>query len=220
MSGASGRLALLLSGRGSNLGAFLRAQAAGELQGSVEVVISNRPEAAGLKIAQDAGIATAVVDHTQYETREAFDEVLAQKIDGFKPDVVVLAGFMRILTATFVDRFRGQLINIHPSLLPKYRGLNTHQRALDAGEREGGATVHFVTADLDEGPGILQTPVPIVPGDTAASLASRVLPFEHKLYPHAANLLLTGQVSLKAQGAVWGDEILPPGGRLWRPNSC
>ena len=121
---------------------------------------------------------------------------------------------------SFVDRFRGQLINIHPSLLPKYRGLNTHQRALDAGEREGGATVHFVTADLDEGPGILQTPVPIVPGDTAASLASRVLPFEHKLYPHAANLLLTGQVSLKAQGAVWGDEILPPGGRLWRPNSC
>ena len=133
MKGGAGRLALLLSGRGSNLGAFLRAQQAGELQGSVEVVISNRPEAAGLKIAQDAGIATAVVDHTLYESREAFDEVLAEKISGFKPDVIVLAGFMRILTTNFVDRFRGQLINIHPSLLPKYRGLNTHQRALDAG---------------------------------------------------------------------------------------
>ena len=218
MKGGAGRLALLLSGRGSNLGAFLRAQQAGELQGSVEVVISNRPEAAGLKIAQDAGIATAVVDHTLYESREAFDEVLAEKIYEFKPNVIVLAGFMRILTGNFVDRFRGQLINIHPSLLPKYRGLNTHQRALDAGEQESGATVHFVTPGLDEGPGILQTPVPIEHGDTAASLASRVLPFEHKLYPYAANLLLTGEVSLNAQGVMWGDEILPPGGKLWRPS--
>ncbi|MDG1065078.1 MAG: phosphoribosylglycinamide formyltransferase [Luminiphilus sp.] len=218
MSKGSGRLALLLSGRGSNLGAFLRAQQTGQLQGSVEAVISNRPDAAGLKIARDAGIATATVDHTLYESREAFDEVLAQKIDGFEPDVIVLAGFMRILTANFVDRFRGRLINIHPSLLPKYRGLNTHQRALDAGECEGGATVHFVTADLDEGPGILQTPVPIEDGDTAASLANRVLPFEHQLYPHAANLVLTGQVSLSKRGAVWNDEILPPGGQIWKPN--
>ena len=218
MKEGSGRLALLLSGRGSNLGAFLRAQQAGELKGSVEVVISNRPEAAGLRIAQDAGIATAVVDHTLYESREAFDQVLAEKVAQFKPDVIVLAGFMRILTAHFVNRFRGQLINIHPSLLPKYRGLNTHQRALDAGEHESGATVHFVTPGLDEGPGILQTPVPIEQGDTTATLASRVLPFEHKLYPYAANLVLTGQVSLKAQGVVWGDEILPAGGRLWRPN--
>ncbi|MDG0993090.1 MAG: phosphoribosylglycinamide formyltransferase [Luminiphilus sp.] len=218
MKEGSGRLALLLSGRGSNLGAFLRAQQAGELRGSVEVVISNRPEAAGLRIAQDAGIATAVVDHTLYESREAFDQVLAEKVAQFKPDVIVLAGFMRILTTHFVNRFRGQLINIHPSLLPKYRGLNTHQRALDAGEHESGATVHFVTPGLDEGPGILQTPVPIEQGDTAATLASRVLPFEHKLYPYAANLVLTGQVSLKAQGVVWGDEILPAGGRLWRPN--
>ena len=218
MKGGAGRLALLLSGRGSNLGAFLRAQQAGELQGSVEVVISNRPEAAGLKIAQDAGIATAVVDHTLYESREAFDAVLAEKISEFKPDVIVLAGFMRILTTNFVDRFRGQLINIHPSLLPKYRGLNTHQRALDAGEREGGATVHFVTADLDEGPGILQTPVSIEEGDTAVTLASSVLPFEHQLYPHAANLVLTCQVSLSKHGAVWNDEILPPGGKIWRPN--
>jgi phosphoribosylglycinamide formyltransferase-1 len=218
MKEGSGRLALLLSGRGSNLGAFLRAQQAGELKGSVEVVISNRPEAAGLRIAQDAGIATAVVDHTLYESREAFDQVLAEKVAQFKPDVIVLAGFMRILTTHFVNRFRGQLINIHPSLLPKYRGLNTHQRALDAGEHESGATVHFVTPGLDEGPGILQTPVPIEQGDTATTLASRVLPFEHKLYPYAANLVLTGQVSLKAQGVVWGDEILPAGGRLWRPN--
>jgi phosphoribosylglycinamide formyltransferase-1 len=218
MKEGSGRLALLLSGRGSNLGAFLRAQQAGELKGSVEVVFSNRPEAAGLRIAQDAGIATAVVDHTLYESREAFDQVLAEKVAQFKPDVIVLAGFMRILTTHFVNRFRGQLINIHPSLLPKYRGLNTHQRALDAGEHESGATVHFVTPGLDEGPGILQTPVPIEQGDTAATLASRVLPFEHKLYPYAANLVLTGQVSLKAQGVVWGDEILPAGGRLWRPN--
>ena len=218
MKEGSGRLALLLSGRGSNLGAFLRAQQAGELKGSVEVVIRNRPEAAGLRIAQDAGIATAVVDHTLYESREAFDQVLAEKVAQFKPDVIVLAGFMRILTPHFVNRFRGQLINIHPSLLPKYRGLNTHQRALDAGEHESGATVHFVTPGLDEGPGILQTPVPIEQGDTAATLASRVLPFEHKLYPYAANLVLTGQVSLKAQGVVWGDEIPPAGGRLWRPN--
>jgi phosphoribosylglycinamide formyltransferase-1 len=218
MKEGSGRLALLLSGRGSNLGAFLRAQQAGELKGSVEVVISNRPEAAGLRIAQDAGIATAVVDHTLYESREAFDQVLAEKVAQFKPDVIVLAGFMRILTTHFVNRFRGQLINIHPSLLPKYRGLNTHQRALDAGEHESGATVHFVTPGLDEGPGILQTPVPIEQGDTATTLASRVLLFEHKLYPYAANLVLTGQVSLKAQGVVWGDEILPAGGRLWRPN--
>ena len=218
MTKESGRLALLLSGRGSNLGAFLRAQHSGELEGSVEVVISNRPEAAGLKIAQDAGISTEVVDHTLYASREAFDQVLAQKIDEFKPDVIVLAGFMRILTAGFVDRFRGKLINIHPSLLPKYRGLNTHQRALDAGEREGGATVHFVTADLDEGPGILQTPVSIEDGDTAATLASRVLPFEHRLYPYAANLVLTGQVSLGERSALWHGETLPPGGKLWRPS--
>lgn len=218
MRHAAGRLTVLLSGRGSNLQAFLRAQEAGELAGSINAVISNRPAAPGLGIAQQAGIATAVVDHTRYKHRESFDAELAQTIDRFSPDVVVLAGFMRILTGSFVDKFRGRLINIHPSLLPKYRGLNTHQRAIDAGDREAGATVHFVTVDLDCGPGVLQARVPIHPGDSAETLAARVLTVEHRLYPSAANLVMTGRAVLGDGIARLDNTVLPPGGKEWLPD--
>lgn len=217
MRDATGRLTVLISGRGSNLRAFLQAQQSGELDGEINAVISNRPQAPGLEIAREAGIATEVLDHTLFETREAFDEQLAQIVHNYSPDVVVLAGFMRILTPAFVAAFRGRLINIHPSLLPKYRGLNTHQRAIDAGEREAGATVHFVTADLDCGPGILQARVPVVAGDSAESLAARVLPVEHQLYPRAANLVLTGRAVLGHDSARLDDRVLLPGGEQWQP---
>lgn len=217
MTSATGRLTLLLSGRGSNLQAFLNAQDAGELEGNITAVISNRPGARGLEIARRAGIATEVVDHTLFASRDDFDLKLAETIDQCAPDVVVLAGFMRILTGPFVDKFRGRLINIHPSLLPKYRGLNTHQRAIDAGEREAGATVHFVTPDLDEGPGILQARVPIQASDNAETLAARVLPVEHKLYPRAANLVLSGRAILGDGVALLDHHVLPPGGEEWTP---
>lgn len=218
MTAPSRRLVLLISGRGSNLKAFIEAQGAGRLAGQIVGVISNRPAAPGLHFAKEAGIATTVVDHTQFPNRETFDQELAGAITAFRADVVVLAGFMRILTPAFVATFYGQLVNIHPSLLPKYPGLNTHQRAIEAGDPEAGATVHFVTADLDGGPGILHTRVAIQPEDNADTLAARILPLEHQLYPEAVNRILTGQVELK-EGQAWqGTEPLPEGGALWTPH--
>lgn len=184
------RLVILISGRGSNMQSIIRAIDAGELSAEIAAVISNRPDAAGLQTAQAAGISTQSINHREFDSREAFDQQLASVIDSYQPDFVVLAGFMRILTPAFVQHFAGKLINIHPSLLPKFKGLHTHQRAIEAGEQEHGASVHFVTAELDDGPVILQARVPVMTDDTPESLAARVLVEEHKLYPDAIKLLI------------------------------
>ena len=184
------RLVILISGRGSNMQSIIRAIDAGELNAEIVAVISNRPDAAGLQTAAAAGIDTQLINHRDFDSREAFDIELARTIDQYQPDFVILAGFMRILTAEFVRHFAGKLINIHPSLLPKFKGLHTHQRAIEAGEQEHGASVHFVTAELDDGPVILQAKVPILADDTPESLAARVLIEEHKLYPDAIKLLI------------------------------
>lgn len=191
------RIVILISGRGSNMEAIVQACAAEGWPAQVAAVISNRPDAAGLKYAAARGIATAVVDHKAHATREAFDDALARAIDAHAPDVVVLAGFMRILTAGFVQRYQGRLLNIHPSLLPAFPGLHTHQRALDAGCKLAGATVHFVTPELDHGPIVLQAVVPVLPGDTEASLSQRVLALEHQVYPRAVRWLVSGELDLR-----------------------
>ncbi len=209
------RIAVLLSGRGSNFQSLLNASAAGLLGGNIDLVISNRPGAGGLNIAHDAGIETALIDHQNYPTREAFDRDLAGVLDSRSPDLVVLAGFMRILTADFVERFAGRLLNIHPSLLPLYAGLNTHQRALDNGDTHAGATVHYVTGELDGGPPVLQARVPIEPGDDARTLAARVLAVEHQIYPVAVNWHMTGRLTL-IDGTLRKDDVaLPATGHLW-----
>ena len=184
------KLVILISGRGSNMVSILDAIMANRLNADIVAVISNRPDAAGLSAAAAQGIVTDVVDHTEFDSRDTFDRALANTIDRFKPDLVILAGFMRILTPDFVAHFNGKLINIHPSLLPKFKGLNTHQRALEAKEAEHGATVHFVTAELDDGPIVLQARVPVLADDDATTLAKRVLAQEHQLYPNAIKKII------------------------------
>ena len=191
-------IVILISGRGSNMEAIVRACAAESWPARIAAVISNRADAAGLGFAQANGIATAVVDHTGFASREAFDAQLAERVDAFRPDVVALAGFMRILTPGFVQRYEGRLVNIHPSLLPMFPGLHTHRRAIDAGCKVAGASVHFVTADLDHGPIIGQAVVPVRPGDTEQSLAARVLAQEHVLYPRAIRWLVEGALEVRA----------------------
>lgn len=187
-------IVILISGSGSNMAAIVRAAQRDNWRGlhgaQVAAVISNRPDAGGLAIAREAGIATEVVEHRKFESREAFDADLARVIDGHQPSLVVLAGFMRILTPDFVSKYEGRLINIHPSLLPAFPGLHTHQRALDAGCKFAGATVHQVTHELDFGPILEQAVVPVLPGDTAETLAARVLTQEHIIYPRAVAALL------------------------------
>ena len=187
-------IVILISGTGSNMAAIVRAAArenwAGRLDARVACVISNKAGAGGLAFAAKEGIATAVVDHKAHPTREAFDAELASVIDRHQPALVVLAGFMRILTPGFVQHFDGRLVNIHPSLLPAFPGLHTHQRALDAGCQFVGATVHRVTAELDLGPILAQAAVPVLPGDDADALAARVLTQEHRIYPEAVAKLL------------------------------
>lgn len=187
------RLVILISGRGSNMRSILEAAKSGSLDINISAVISNRPDAAGLAFAAEEGIDTAVIDHKEFDSREQFDKALATEIDKYQPDYVILAGFMRILTEGFVSHFAGRLINIHPSLLPKFKGLHTHQRAIDAGETEHGASVHFVTAELDDGPVILQAKVPVLADDDADTLAARVLEQEHLLYPAAIQKLVSQQ---------------------------
>lgn len=187
-------IVILISGGGSNMAAIVRASQQerwhSALGARVAAVVSNKANAGGLQFAQDQGIDTAVVDHTAYASRETFDAALMQSIDVHAPTLVVLAGFMRILTPGFVAHYSGRLINIHPSLLPAFAGLHTHQRAIDAGCRFAGCSVHMVTADLDAGPVLEQGLVPILPGDTAEQLAARVLVQEHHIYPKAVRALL------------------------------
>jgi len=187
------RLVVLISGGGSNLQAFIDAAADPAYPCEVVAVISNRAGVFGLERAARADIPAEVLDHTAFASRDAFDTALADRIDAHAPDLVILAGFMRILTPGFVARYDGRLLNIHPSLLPKYPGLHTHQRAIDAGDAEAGATVHLVTEELDGGPVILQARVPVLPGDTADTLAARVLVEEHRIYPEAARLVTLGR---------------------------
>lgn len=192
-------IVILISGRGSNMEAIVRAAIPGA---RIASVISNRAEAGGLAFAAAHGIATAVVDHKAYPDREAFDAALAEAIDAHRPDLVVLAGFMRVLTEGFVRRYEGRLINIHPSLLPAFPGLHTHRRALETGVRVHGATVHFVTCDLDCGPIVAQSVVPVLADDDEASLAARVLAREHRIYPQAVRWFVEGRLSIDAGGRV------------------
>jgi phosphoribosylglycinamide formyltransferase 1 len=189
-------IVILISGRGSNMEAMLQAEAAGRLPVRIAAVISNRGDARGLATAAAAGIPTRVVDHKEYAGREAFDAALADCIDSFAPDLAVLAGFLRILGEAFVRRYEGRLLNIHPSLLPSFPGLHTHERALDAGVRIHGCTVHFVTPALDHGPIVAQAAVPVYPGDDAECLAARVLAEEHRVYPQAVRWFAEGRLQL------------------------
>jgi phosphoribosylglycinamide formyltransferase 1 len=191
-------IVILISGRGSNMQAIVRACADEAWDARVAAVISNKADAQGLVYAAEQGIATAVVDHRTFASRDAFDAELAHVVDGFKPDALALAGFMRILTPQFVQHFEGRMVNVHPSLLPAFTGLHTHQRAIDTGCKLAGATVHFVTAELDHGPIIAQAVVPVLPGDTADSLSARVLVQEHRIYPRAVGWLVQGQLRVVA----------------------
>lgn len=210
------RLGILISGRGSNLQRFIDACADGSLPARIGIVISNNPEAAGLRRATRAGIEATCINHRAFESREAFDQALVDELRHHEVDLVILAGFMRILTPVLIEPYLGKLLNIHPSLLPKYPGLNTHQRALDAGDKEAGVTVHFVTQELDGGPPVLQARVPIQPGDSATTLAERVAVMEHIIYPLAARWLLAGRLVLAGRGALLDGQPVPASGVPYR----
>lgn len=199
------RVAILISGSGTNLQAFIDAISQGTLTVEIAVVLSNRPDAYGLTRARDANIPTECVQNENYPDRAAFDEAIATTLERYKPDLLILAGFMRILTSVFVKRFEGRILNIHPALLPNFRGLNTHQRAIDAGEKWHGSTVHFVTEELDAGPMILQGRVPVLCDDTESLLSARVQALEHKIYPEAAALFASGRLEFR-NGESWLDD--------------
>jgi phosphoribosylglycinamide formyltransferase-1 len=190
-------IVILISGRGSNMEAVVRACQVEKWPARIAAVVSNKADAKGLEFAKAQGIPTVVVPNKDYPTREAFDAALRQVVDGFAPDLVVLAGFMRILTTPFVEHYAGRMVNIHPSLLPAFPGLATHRQALDAGVLEHGATVHFVTAELDHGPAIAQARIHVTPGDTEDSLAARLLVEEHKLYPYAIRLFVEDRLRIE-----------------------
>lgn len=196
------RIAVLISGRGSNLQAIAEACTREAWPADIVAVIASRPDAGGLAWAAGRGLHTVALDHRNYADRAAFDAALADAVDAAQPDLVVLAGFMRILTEGFVLRYEGRLVNIHPSLLPAFPGLRTHRQALEAGVKLAGATVHLVTARLDHGPIVAQAAVAVLPGDDEAALAARVLAAEHRLYPLALRWLVNGRVSVDAQGRV------------------
>ena len=207
---------VLLSGTGSNLQALIDSTRTGDSPVRIAAVISNRSDAYGLQRARDAGIDTRALDHKAFEGREAFDSALIELIDAFNPKLVVLAGFMRILSADFVRHYEGRLLNIHPSLLPKYKGMHTHQRALDAGDREHGCSVHFVTEELDGGPLVVQAVVPVESGDSAQTLAQRVHTQEHRIYPLAVRWFAEGRLILGDQGALLDGQLLAASGHLIR----
>ncbi|NVZ26990.1 phosphoribosylglycinamide formyltransferase [Pseudomonas gingeri] len=207
---------VLLSGTGSNLQALIDDVRTGGNPARIAAVISNRADAYGLQRARDAGIDTRSLDHKAFEGREAFDAALIELIDAFNPQLVVLAGFMRILSANFVRHYQGRLLNIHPSLLPKYKGLHTHQRALDAGDAEHGCSVHFVTEELDGGPLVVQAVVTVESDDSAQSLAQRVHTQEHRIYPLAVRWFAEGRLSLGDRGALLDGQLLAASGHSIR----
>ncbi len=184
------KLAVLISGRGSNLQSIIDACAAPDFPAEIEIVISNRPDAFGIERAKNAGLKTAILDHKNFATREAFEDALQDILTAQPIDLVCLAGFMRVLTSTFVNKWTGRMINIHPSLLPKFKGLHTHERAIEAGENESGCTLHYVTPDMDDGPIILQRKVSIAKDETPDSLAAKILREEHIAYPDAIRAVI------------------------------
>jgi len=196
--------AVLISGSGTNLQAFIDQVKAGELDLDLSVVVSNKPDAAGLERARNAGIPVECIPHRDFPSREAFDSMLMATLDRYAPDVIILAGFMRILTPAFIRHFAGRIFNIHPSLLPKYPGLDTHQRAIEAGDGWAGSTVHFATEQLDGGPRVIQGRVRVLPDDTAQTLAARVLEVEHRIYPRAVALFAAGRLEYR-NGSAWLD---------------
>ena len=212
----SSRIVVLISGGGTNLQAIIDACELADYPGSVVGVVSNKSDAYGLTRAKNAAIDTVTLSHKDFESRESYDEALITKVDQFAPDVIVLAGFMRILTPGFVQHYQGKLLNIHPSLLPKYQGLNTHQRAIDAGDKEHGVSVHFVTEELDGGPVILQAKVPVFEGDTSDDLAARVHEQEHRIYPLVVKWLCEKRLNMETKGeneyAILDNEVLSPSG--------
>lgn len=211
----SKRLVILISGSGSNLQAFIDATRSGALDADIACVISNKPGVFGLERAAKAGIPTVVLPHRDFSSREEYDSALLAEVLKHTPDLVILAGFMRILTAEFVTPLYGKLMNIHPSLLPKYPGLHTHQRALDNGDSEAGVTVHFVSAELDGGPAIIQARVPVLPGDDADTLGKRVLEKEHIIYPLAARWFCEGRLACDENHALFDGQVLPHSGRSY-----
>ena len=198
------KTAVLISGSGTNLQAFIDRVGRGALDLELSVVFSNNPDAFGLERARNAGIPTACIEHGDFADRDSFDHAVAAKLDKWQPDLLVLAGFMRILSAAFVTHYAGKILNIHPALLPAYPGLNTHQRVLDAGDTWHGSTVHFVTEELDGGPRILQGRLPVDAGETAEQLATRVQAVEHQIYPEAAGWVGEGRVEFR-DGKTWID---------------
>jgi len=193
------RVAVLISGRGSNMTALIEAAKADDYPAEIVLVVSNRPDASGIARAREAGIATAIVDHTSFgEDRAAFEGALDAELRAHRIDLVCLAGFMRLLTPSFVTRWSGRLLNIHPALLPQFKGLHTHRRAIEAGVKRHGATVHFVVPEMDSGPIVVQEAVPVLEGDTEETLAARVLEVEHRIYPQALRLVAEGRASLAA----------------------
>ncbi|MGB8301245.1 MAG: phosphoribosylglycinamide formyltransferase [Azonexus sp.] len=212
-------IVILISGRGSNMEALVAARDAGTLPVNIAAVISNRPAAQGLETAEKAGITAHYIDHKAFAERDAFDAALAECIDGFTPDLVVLAGFMRILSDGFVRHYAGRLMNIHPSLLPAFPGLHTHRRALEEGVRIHGCTVHFVTPALDHGPVIIQAAVPVLDSDDEATLAARVLRQEHRIYPQAVRWFAEGRLRLD-DGRVRLAGELADGAVLVSPEVC
>jgi phosphoribosylglycinamide formyltransferase 1 len=197
-------IAILISGRGTNMRAIAERAAAGILPVEVRVVISDKPSAAGLETAAAMGITTRVIEPRAFADRAAYDRALVQLLAEYEPRLIVLAGFMRILTPHFIGAFAGQMLNVHPSLLPKYRGLHTHRRAIEAGETLHGVSVHFVTEELDGGPVILQAEVPIMPGDSETTLSARVQRSEHRIYPQVIDWFARGRLLLK-DGRAWLD---------------
>ena len=195
-------IVVLISGRGSNLQSIIDQAASGDLPVEIRAVISNQPGVQGLDRAAAAGIEARVLDHGNFPDQESYDRALAELIDSYDPRLVILAGFMRILTPGFVRHYAGRMLNIHPSLLPKFRGLHTHERALEAGEKEHGASIHFVTEELDGGPVFLQAVVPVLPDDTPERLAARVLEQEHRLYPEAIRWFAEGRIRLTEDGRL------------------
>lgn len=206
------RIVVLISGSGSNFQAIAEACQKKEIDGDIVGVISNRPGVMGLDRAAKLDIPSVVLDHTEFSTREEFDSKLIHEIDQFGADLVVLAGFMRILTPDFVRRYKGRLLNIHPSLLPKYKGLHTHKRALEAGDKEHGATVHFVSEDLDGGPNLIQAVIPVLDDDTESSLKTRVQQQERIIYPIAVKWFVEGRISMLKGDAYFDNEPLPESG--------
>jgi phosphoribosylglycinamide formyltransferase 1 len=217
MAAAKKRVGILISGRGSNMRSLIEAARAPDYPAEIVVVISNRPDAAGLEYAKEHGIPALGLDHTRYESRAHFEGQLQTVLTASKVDLVACAGFMRLMTAEFVDLWRDRMLNIHPSLLPSFKGLHTHERAVEAGVRIAGCTVHLVRAGMDEGPILAQAAVPVLPGDTAETLGSRVLAAEHRLYPYALGLFARGDATVEGEKIVY-KEAINHSGALFSPD--